>query len=90
LEDLVATIIHHRPELQLTQNEKLGTFILPTTNHTKSRKKRANAALFSFMLPTIYQPIMDPTNWYFIDATIFLNSFVGGYQKNMTAFGWPG
>jgi hypothetical protein len=61
-EDLVATIRHHRPEIQLRPCAKLGNIILPTANNITKRKSCASE-LFPFMLPTVYKPIMDPTNW---------------------------
>jgi hypothetical protein len=84
VEDLVATIHYYRPELSL-RSSKIGTVISPTNFHTQ-RKEKTERKPTNFMLPTVYQPVMDPTNWSGLNGRVDQHT-LGGFQRSSMDFG---
>jgi hypothetical protein len=61
-QDLIATICHHRPQFaHFFSNIIEGNVIELVPN--KPKLDRTSSSHIPFMLPTVYQPLMDPTNW---------------------------
>ena len=65
LEDLRATILHHRPDIRpliISKDTATGKLIFPVLAGKTPLENKHNGSI-QFMLPKLYRPILDPTDW---------------------------
>jgi hypothetical protein len=63
-EDLVATIAHHRPDIQLNVTlDAVEGQVVPSKSLPKPSSKQRTDGSIPFAFPATYHPTMDPTDW---------------------------
>jgi hypothetical protein len=81
-EDLVATIHHYRPDIQLSRLVNKGHVILPGQAR-KAFKRLVSKSSVPFMLSQVYRHVLDPTNWCQLSNSQFLP-----FQVDIRKIGW--